>query len=367
MVFERLGDLEPPARLVDASIFVLVGVAVLTGTTSLLSGTPGGAWVFDLHAVAGLTLVVLLFWKFRRVLPRVRSPERWDTGTPISLLLAGLALAALATGITWAFAGTVSVGSFTLLTIHMVIGVLVVPALLWHLRHRLRLPRSRDVEGRRTALQYTGMVAIGAITWRLQDVVGSLAGLAGADRRFTGSSDAGGEGNDFPVVSWVADDPNPIDPETWSLTVDGEVEERTDFSAGDLSPGDGSTVDGRASDRAVLDCTGGWYAARDWEGVRLADLLATVGTTDAARWVRIESVTGYRWSFPLEEAGDLLLATHVDGEPLTHGHGAPLRLVAPGRRGFQWVKWIVRIDVTRRQDLSQWIAIFVSGFDDSNR
>ena len=39
----------------------------------------------------------------------------------------------------------------------------------------------------------------------------------------------------------------------------------------------------------------------------------------------------------------MLLATHVGGEPISPGHGAPVRLVAPNRRGFQWVKWVDRI------------------------
>ena len=57
------------------------------------------------------------------------------------------------------------------------------------------------------------------------------------------------------------------------------------------------------------------------------------------------SHTGYRWSFTAEHARRCLLATRVGGEPLSHGHGAPARLVAPGRRGFQWVKWVTRIEV----------------------
>ena len=42
-------------------------------------------------------------------------------------------------------------------------------------------------------------------------------------------------------------------------------------------------------------------------------------------------------------------------------HGAPLRLVAPGRRGFQWVKWVVAINVTSGADPGQWRTIFTSG------
>jgi DMSO/TMAO reductase YedYZ molybdopterin-dependent catalytic subunit len=63
----------------------------------------------------------------------------------------------------------------------------------------------------------------------------------------------------------------------------------------------------------------------------------------------------------LAEAQTTLLATHVGGELLTPGHGAPLRLVAPGRRGFQWVKWVTEIQVLTATDYGQWLAIFTSG------
>jgi DMSO/TMAO reductase YedYZ molybdopterin-dependent catalytic subunit len=93
----------------------------------------------------------------------------------------------------------------------------------------------------------------------------------------------------------------------------------------------------------------------------VGELLDAAEPRETGRWVRFRSVTGYKWSVPIEEARDCLLATAVDGDPLTHGHGAPLRLVAPGRRGFQWVKWVTSVEVTEREDLSQWVAIFVSG------
>jgi DMSO/TMAO reductase YedYZ molybdopterin-dependent catalytic subunit len=39
----------------------------------------------------------------------------------------------------------------------------------------------------------------------------------------------------------------------------------------------------------------------------------------------------------------LLVATRVGGQLLDAGHGFPVRLVAPNRRGFWWVKWVTRI------------------------
>ena len=42
----------------------------------------------------------------------------------------------------------------------------------------------------------------------------------------------------------------------------------------------------------------------------------------------------------------LWLATGVEGRRLDAGHGAPVRLVAPGRRGFWWVKWVASVQLS---------------------
>jgi DMSO/TMAO reductase YedYZ molybdopterin-dependent catalytic subunit len=46
-----------------------------------------------------------------------------------------------------------------------------------------------------------------------------------------------------------------------------------------------------------------------------------------------------------EELDDALLATHVAGEPLPVANGSPVRLVAPRRRGLDWIKWVERIEL----------------------
>ncbi len=74
-------------------------------------------------------------------------------------------------------------------------------------------------------------------------------------------------------------------------------------------------------------------------------VLRSRGLAADARSVTVTSVTGHSWTFGLEDLEDALLATHVGGEPLSAGHGAPLRLVVPGRRGFQWIKWVGGVEV----------------------
>ena len=56
--------------------------------------------------------------------------------------------------------------------------------------------------------------------------------------------------------------------------------------------------------------------------------------------------TGYARRFPLSELDNLLLATQVGDEPLTQGHGYPVRLVIRGRRGYDWVKWVTALEVS---------------------
>ncbi|MBA3728945.1 MAG: molybdopterin-dependent oxidoreductase [Actinobacteria bacterium] len=63
------------------------------------------------------------------------------------------------------------------------------------------------------------------------------------------------------------------------------------------------------------------------------------------RSILVRSATGYSRRFPLSDLATLLIATEVGGERLSPDHGAPARLVAPGRRGFWWVKWVTTIEL----------------------
>ena len=367
----RWRRVSPSGRLVDWSIFALLAIELGSGLVSLVTGRPGGWVVFVLHSVVGLCLCLLVVEKLRRVRRRVTRPAAWDRATPVSVLLATLTLAVLGSGIAWVLGGSLVLGPWGLLNLHIGLGLVLVVVVAIHLRHRWRPPRTKDFEGRRTVISYLVLVGVGALAWRVQGTLNDLLKTKGAGRRFTGSREEGTDaGNEFPVTSWVADDPDPIPLADWELRVTGHVErelavgydEITSREYGEREGSDSGKRD-EGTLRATLDCTSGWYSAHDWRGVRVDDLLERAHATENARWVSFRSVTGYRWSLPIEETRDALLATHVGSEALTHGHGAPLRLVAPGRRGFQWVKWVVEVEVRERKDPGQWLAVFVSGFD----
>ncbi|EMA57097.1 molybdopterin-dependent oxidoreductase [Halorubrum lipolyticum] len=361
-VVDALDRLEPPPRAVDWSLFAFVVAEAVTGLVSFTVGVPEGWPLFWLHRALGVGIVALLGWKLARVRRRLTDPGLWRRSTALSVLTLVAALGALATGTAWVFGLDVRISYWTLLSVHVGFGLALVPLVAAHATTRFRLPRRVDFERRRTAVRYTVLLAAGAATYRLQQGVNDLLDTAGADRRFTGSQPREGEGNAaFPITSWVADDPDPIDRDAYRLTVDGLVSDPFELGADELDAGHRT--------EALLDCTSGWYTVQEWGGIRVGDLLDAAGGTaveDADRepaYVRFTSVTGYRWSLPLAEAEDALLATRVGGDRLSHGHGAPARLVAPNRRGFQWVKWVTRVEVRAEYDLGQWVVTLVSGFE----
>ncbi len=348
------------ARAVDWSLFALVLFEFISGLGSFLVGRPAGRWVFTLHSVVGLSILLLLWWKFRRVERRVTEPRRWQPATAVSILLALLALATVGTGVFWTiFQRPIDYPNGQILHATAAIALLVV--LLWHTVLRFKPLKRRDVTDRRTALGWLALLGTGGLLWGAQSLGNRALATPGADRRFTGSRlHSRDSGNSFPLTIWMFDNPAPVDDESFRLHVRGLVEQPATFTPEDVLAKPGVDL------RATLDCTGGWYTEQTWRGVSVGQLLDDVGIVDDARIVSFQSITGYRWSLPLAEARDALLATHVlDGDgvaqPLTHGHGAPLRLVAPGRRGFQWVKWVTAIEVQREIDVGQWGAIFVSG------
>lgn len=350
-----------PPRVTDWSLALAASVAAASGLVSLISGRPDLWPVFALHGAAGLWLLLLLWGKLRRVWPRLIRPARWDRHTWLGLLATLVVGGAIGSGVWWMVGGDVAVAGFGLLNWHIILGVVLAGLIVLHMRARARRLRVRDVRGRRQVVAFGALVVGAAALWPAQQLLTKRFGLPGARERFTGSREVGSyAGNAFPVSSWVADQPRPIATATWNLTISGAVAVPVTLSYQDLLAY-ADELD------AILDCTGGFYTAQRWRGVRIGRLLDQARPVAGAGWVSFISVTGYRWSLRLDDARDALLATHTDDEPLSNEHGAPARLVAPGRRGFEWVKWITRIEARTEPDVGELLAIHTSWLTPAGR
>jgi hypothetical protein len=337
---ERL-PLRLPRRAGRRTNVGLLGLLLLAGGTGVLAyatGTPLPARiVVAVHGVAGLGLLLLVPWKtvvVRR--SRRRSVGRRDPAAALTLgVLVGLTVL---TGVLHSVGVTGPwpwLGGLTALAVHVGAAICVLPLLAlhaWGSRQRLR---ATDLS-RRSLLRAGGLAVGAAALWGAGEGLLRLTGAPGADRRATGSHELGsGDPAAMPVTQWVSD--------TVPESTAGGIEvvsgsRRVRLTAADLDRGDRVL--------AVLDCTGGWFAEQEWAGARLDRVLTDLGgelPEDGS--VDVVSVSGYRRRLPLRDAGSLLLAVSAAGEPLSPGHGAPVRLVAPGRRGFWWVKWVTRVEV----------------------
>ena len=104
---------------------------------------------------------------------------------------------------------------------------------------------------------------------------------------------------------------------------------------------------GAQTHTADFVCEEGWLVPEQrWDGIAVAALLRRAGVLPEARFLKV--YTGdFTVLLPLEEVltDGALLARRLNGTPLTRAHGAPLRLVAPGRACFYSVKWVDRLAV----------------------
>jgi DMSO/TMAO reductase YedYZ molybdopterin-dependent catalytic subunit len=327
----RLPGGAPSGRVTNLWLLVALLLAFATGVGAVASGTAHGRWVVIGHGVAAMAVVLLVPWKGRVVRAglRRRRATRW-----LSLALAGLTVATLLAGLGHTTGLVRSVGGVRAMWLHVAAALALVPLALWHVVARRVRPRRADLSRRR--LLRTGLLgAAAAGLYAASTAAVSLAGAPGAARRFTGSYEAGSfDPAAMPNTIWLDDTTPTLDRDAWRLTVVDAAGTRT-YGLAELARLEVTL-------RATLDCTSGWYAEQDWMGVPLAGLVRDTGS---ARSVRVRSVTGYWVRLPVRDLDGLLLATGVGGAPLSAGHGAPARLVAPGRRGFWWVKWVDRVEL----------------------
>jgi DMSO/TMAO reductase YedYZ molybdopterin-dependent catalytic subunit len=137
----------------------------------------------------------------------------------------------------------------------------------------------------------------------------------------------------------------------WSLRIFGEVENELELSWQQFNELP------RASNVQDIHCVTRWskFDTR-FEGVHWRELAQLARPTSAARFVVAHAEAGFTSNVPLSflEDENALLATHGDGEALTPDHGAPLRLVIPGKYFWKSAKWLRGIELTSADRPGFW-------------
>ena len=160
-----------------------------------------------------------------------------------------------------------------------------------------------------------------------------------------------------------------VDIMEWCLKVGGLVEAPMSLTLDDIMERPASTI------TVTLECAGNGRAllsprpisqpwlleavgTAQWTGTSLRGILAEAGITDRAvevlftgidRGVQGDEVQYYQRSLKVADATreEVLLAYHMNGQPLQPQHGYPLRLIVPGWYGMASVKWLDRIEAIR--------------------
>jgi DMSO/TMAO reductase YedYZ molybdopterin-dependent catalytic subunit len=136
--------------------------------------------------------------------------------------------------------------------------------------------------------------------------------------------------------------PQQVDREKYRLQVTGLVDSVRTFTYDQLvsRPGIKKVV--------TLNCVEGWSATILWEGFLVRDLLSEAGVESTANTVIFHASDGYSTSFPLSYVteNDIIMAHRMNGLTMPPERGFPFELVAEGKWGYKWIRWIDRIELS---------------------
>src|SRR5687767_10247376 len=261
----------------DRLLAALLVVQVASGLLTLRAGIPATAPLFWLHGLVGGALLVAAGEKLRRsVGPAIRR-RRWGRlalGAVLTLLVA----AALAGGFAWVASGRIlSIGPWTILTLHVWAALAVIPIVLLHLvprRFRVLTPPRGGARAisRRTLLSMGVVGALGALVWAGSN---ALDAVQGGTRRFTGSRWLP-SGAIPPPTTFYGEGTPEMDRDAWRLAVTGRVENPLSLDLDALAALGTENRDG------TLDCTSGWVMTTAWRGTPLSAVLEAAGADPRA-------------------------------------------------------------------------------------
>jgi DMSO/TMAO reductase YedYZ molybdopterin-dependent catalytic subunit len=138
---------------------------------------------------------------------------------------------------------------------------------------------------------------------------------------------------------------------TFKLTITGSVDSTYSLSWEEIKE-----LPAASTDTMIMYCVEGWEVWGVWRGVLIKDLLDKANVHNDGEFVLFECRDGYKTALPTSylEKYDAMLAYQVNNAPLQKKDGFPLRLIAFGKYGYKWAKWVTRLTVMNESQLGYW-------------
>jgi DMSO/TMAO reductase YedYZ molybdopterin-dependent catalytic subunit len=156
-------------------------------------------------------------------------------------------------------------------------------------------------------------------------------------------------GKDWPVLT--AEVAPHLDPERWTMTVDGLVASPHTWSWQEMHDLPQSEYEG------AIHCVTTWSKFdTSFGGVSVDLLLDAVQPRPEATHVLATSTTGYTTNLPLEHINNgqaWIVWTH-EGKPLSRDHGGPVRLLVPHLYFWKSAKWVTQLTLLDHDQQGFW-------------
>ncbi len=145
-------------------------------------------------------------------------------------------------------------------------------------------------------------------------------------------------------------------PETWRLELSGLVDRPLSLTLDEVR------AMPSISYHHTLSCIsnrigGDLISTTRWTGVRVRDVLEIAGIHNTAEELFIEAADGFFESVAMSDLMDdrTMFAYEMNGAPLPHENGYPLRIIIPHRYGMKQPKWIVNMEVLDQEGRGYWV------------
>ena len=145
-------------------------------------------------------------------------------------------------------------------------------------------------------------------------------------------------------------------PETWRLELKGLVDRPLSLTLDEVRAM--PTISYHHTLSCISNRIGGdLIGTTRWTGVRVRDVLAMAGMKATAEELFIEAADGFYESVAMSDLIDdrTMFAYEMNGAPLPHENGYPLRIIIPHRYGMKQPKWIVNMEVLDQEGRGYWV------------